>query len=298
VNCNVGIGTTTPGFPLEIVKSGANIQFSGSAYSSTGGAVNFLGRGARGTEGAPAGTLNGDTLMLMGGRGYVGGSGFSAGSISRITFRAANDLTPTSQGGVITFDTVDRNDTNVVLTERMRIASDGVLLIGRTSRTTPPPTGLNNVKLDVNGDIVVAGNINGKYQDVAEWVPAAEPLPAGTVVVLNRAKVNEVMASTRAYDTAVAGVVTEQPGIVLGEPGPSKEKIATTGRIKVRADATKHAIHIGDLLVTSDSTGAAMRSDPIEVRGRSFHQPGTIIGKALEPLGHGQGEILVLLSLQ
>jgi hypothetical protein len=29
-----------------------------------------------------------------------------------------------------------------------------------------------------------------------------------------------------------------------------------------------------------------------------MHAPGTIIGKALEPLAGGKGEILVLLSLQ
>jgi hypothetical protein len=36
----------------------------------------------------------------------------------------------------------------------------------------------------------------------------------------------------------------------------------------------------------------------MEINGRQFHQPGTIIGKALEPLDGGVGEILVLLSLQ
>jgi hypothetical protein len=34
------------------------------------------------------------------------------------------------------------------------------------------------------------------------------------------------------------------------------------------------------------------------VGNRSFHSPGTIVGKALEPLAKGTGEILVLLSLQ
>jgi hypothetical protein len=29
-----------------------------------------------------------------------------------------------------------------------------------------------------------------------------------------------------------------------------------------------------------------------------MHRPGTLIGKALEPLSEGEGEILVLLSLQ
>ena len=41
-----------------------------------------------------------------------------------------------------------------------------------------------------------------------------------------------------------------------------------------------------------------MRSEPLMLSGRTFHQPGTILGKALEPLSEGQGEILVLLSLQ
>ena len=42
----------------------------------------------------------------------------------------------------------------------------------------------------------------------------------------------------------------------------------------------------------------AMYSEPMRINGRSFHQPGTVIGKALQPLMSGEGEILVLLSLQ
>jgi hypothetical protein len=106
------------------------------------------------------------------------------------------------------------------------------------------------------------------------------------------------MPSSSSYDTSVAGVVSAQPGLILGEPGPSKAKIATTGRVKVRVDASCSPIHIGDLLVTSDERGVAMRSEPMNVNGRKFHQPGTVVGKALEPLKEGMGEILVLLSLQ
>ena len=133
---------------------------------------------------------------------------------------------------------------------------------------------------------------------MAEWVPAGESLTPGTVVVLNRERDNEVIASRSAYDTAVAGVVSAQPGLLLGEASATKAQIATTGRVRVKVDASHGAIRVGDLLVTSDVTGAAMRSQPIEVAGRVFHQPGTIIGKALQPLQNGTGEILVLLSLQ
>jgi hypothetical protein len=147
------------------------------------------------------------------------------------------------------------------------------------------------------------GNVDGTtiqatYQDLAEWVPAAEPMIAGTVVVVGEDSDNTVTASTRAYDTSVAGVVSANPGLLLGVASASKAKISTTGRVRVRVDATKSPIRKGDLLVTSDRPGMAMKSEPLDVGGVKLHRPGTLIGKALEPLASGEGEILVLLSLQ
>ena len=152
-------------------------------------------------------------------------------------------------------------------------------------------------KLEVNGTIS-ATNVIAKFQDVAEWVPASEHLSAGTVVVLDSSKSNQVTSSFVSYDTRVAGVVSEQPGIALGEKSESKVLVATTGRVKVKVDASKGAIHIGDLLVTSEIPGLAMKSEPVNLGGVQLHRPGTLIGKALEPLEKGSGSILVLLSLQ
>ncbi|MDT5295191.1 MAG: hypothetical protein QOJ76_2071 [Acidobacteriota bacterium] len=159
--------------------------------------------------------------------------------------------------------------------------------------TTAPAT-----KLHVVGDVTVTGNISAKYQDVAEWVPSTQKLSAGMVVVLDPELPNHVLASTASYDTSVAGVISERPGLALGEAGEGKALVATTGRVKVRVDATHAPIRIGDLLVTSDVAGVAMKSEPVAVGGRRMHAPGTIIGKALESLAGGTGEILVLLSLQ
>ena len=161
-----------------------------------------------------------------------------------------------------------------------------------------------NAKLHVAGDgrftgsVTVDGNIAAKYQDVAEWVPAATQLAVGTVVVLDANKANHVISSTSSYDTRVAGVISEQPGIVLGEKSDSKVLVATTGRVRVKVDATNGPIQIGDLLVTGTREGFAMKSLPVDVGGTRIHRPGTLIGKALEPLAGGTGEILVLLSLQ
>jgi hypothetical protein len=46
-------------------------------------------------------------------------------------------------------------------------------------------------------------------------------------------------------------VISAQPGITLGEKSDGKVLVATTGRVKVKVDASKRPIHIGDLLVTS-----------------------------------------------
>lgn len=166
----------------------------------------------------------------------------------------------------------------------------------------PPGAGVHHdetemLSLDATGKLT-ANNIAAKYQDVAEWVPVAEPLSAGMVVVVDAAARNGVTASRAAYDTAVAGVVSEKPGLILGVESSAKAPIATTGRVKVRVDATRAPIRAGDLLVTSDKPGLAMRSEPVDVGGVRMHRPGTLIGKALEPLPSGEGEILVLLSLQ
>src|SRR5205085_11879838 len=94
---------------------------------------------------------------------------------------------------------------------RMLITPAGNVGIGTTA-----PQSL----LDVAGNINATGNITGgniaaTYQDVAEWVDARQALAAGTVVSLDTTRRNGVMASTRPYDTHVAGVVSAHPGVLL-----------------------------------------------------------------------------------
>jgi hypothetical protein len=187
-------------------------------------------------------------------------------------------------------------------TNTLYLNSAGVVGVGAQPASGTPyklvvSGGVSPSSLNVTGAIT-GGTINATYQDVAEWVPSTQKLSAGTVVVLDPEKTNHVLASTESYDTKVAGVISARPGIALGEGGEGKALVATTGRVKVKVDATRSPIKVGDLLVTSDVEGVAMRSEPVEIGGRKMHAPGTIIGKALEPLASGTGEILVLLSLQ
>lgn len=112
-------------------------------------------------------------------------------------------------------------------------------------------------------------------------------MPAGTVVVAQGS--NRVAASDTAYDTRVIGVVSDRPGVLLGDQGTDKIKVAHSGRIRVKVVAP---VAPGDLLVASAIPGHAMRSAPREVR------PGTMLGKALESLERGEGAVLMLLTLQ
>jgi hypothetical protein len=276
---NVGhVGINPSGAPLAPAAALEIDSSSAMAYSQTDldEETQIILANLNGTANNTAG------LSFNGGAGAGNQSAYIESVFSR-----------TNSSAAITFGT---RNTGGTLAERVRISEAGNVGIGMT------PAGTN--KLDVAGAIHATGTITSDagitavYQDLAEWVPAGESLDPGTVVVLNRAKSNEVVASTSPYDTTVAGVVSLHPGIVLGKGAADKAQVATTGRVKVKVDATRGAIHVGDLLVTSDVAGMAMKSVPVEVGGISMHRPGTIIGKALEPLSGGVGEILVLLSLQ
>ncbi|HEX8351328.1 MAG TPA: hypothetical protein VF611_00270 [Pyrinomonadaceae bacterium] len=257
---NVGVGTTAPANPLHVrvVTPGSGVRVEGSSASQASPGYNLFD-GAR----------DGGALGLALSPGH-----WSATAVSG--------------------DLVLRSTSGKLLLQAGAGAAAMTVVGGRVGVGNAAPT----EALDVVGNIRVDGNINAKYQDVAEWVPTTQKLEAGMVVVLDPERANHVLASTASYDTAVADVISARPGLTLGEAGEGKALVATTGRVKVKVDATRGAIKVGDLLVTSGTPGVAMRSQPLDLGGVPIHRPGTLIGKALESLAGGKGEILVLLSLQ
>lgn len=273
---NVGIGTAAaPTRKLEVVGGNVFHQFSTTVGSEYGFYTSLNNNHFTSNL-----YFDGQWKMMAAGKGALvatgpnnGGNAFAVYADN--TSRAANATSTLAQVMVVSMD-------------------------GKLGVNTPVPTEMLHItgNAKVTGNIDVGGNINAKYQDVAEWVESSQELTAGTVVVLDSDRSNQVVASTQAYDSHVAGVISMQPGITLGERGEGRVLVATTGRVKVKVDATNGPIKIGDLLVTSDKEGVAMKSIPIDFAGARIHRPGTLIGKALEPLAAGTGEILVLLSLQ
>jgi hypothetical protein len=276
---SVGIGTGTPSYKLDVQGGSVNatdgLCIAGSCKSSWSQIASqwTTGTGNINYTGGSVGIGIASPLYTLDVSGGLNGFRSKAASTS------SNDT-------IATFE----NSTAI----KMIVRANGNVGIGTTAPSKP---------LDVVGDInasgtITGGNIQAKYQDVAEWVESSQELAPGTVVVLDPTKSNQVIASTEAYDSRVAGVISLQPGLTLGQQGEGRVLVATTGRVRVKVDATNGPIRIGDLLVTSDKAGFAMKSVPVEIGGRRIHSPGTLIGKALEPLAQGTGEILVLLSLQ
>jgi hypothetical protein len=239
--------------------------------------IDNIGRLGLGLSGAPPTALldaSGTTISFDGILSLEPGG--------KLTTRAGNDLnidTPANRSLFIRNGGVTK------------MAMDGA---GNVGVGTDAPAAKFHVvgNATVTGNVTVDGNIAAKYQDIAEFVDAAEPLEAGTIVTIDPTASNRVRAARVAYDTAVAGAVSPQPGLVLGEAGEGRVLVAQSGRVRIKVDASFGAIRPGDLLVASPTAGHAMRAQRAKIR------PGTLIGKALEALPNGRGEVLALLTLQ
>lgn len=159
-----------------------------------------------------------------------------------------------------------------------------------------------------------------------------EPLAPGDVVVfsgINRAvtavdaPIAQVSSAHTANSTAVAGVVfsrfnmdavdpdlefpddtaqerrAEMDVTPPGEVAPGEFLLVVVqGPALVRASALGGSIQPGDLLSTGGSMGLASKAAVMNVNGLETAVPGTVLGKALEPLDEAQALIYVYVTLQ
>ncbi len=90
--------------------------------------------------------------------------------------------------------------------------------------------------------------------------------------------------SAQAYDEHVFGVITTNPGIVIGNVDKVAEKalpVALAGRIPVKVTAENGQIKAGDYLTASSIPGVAMKAT----------KAGTVVGQALQDIDLAAGEI-------
>jgi hypothetical protein len=114
--------------------------------------------------------------------------------------------------------------------------------------------------------------------------PVSGPVEAGDLLVFDPKLPGVLVRGASAHDPGVVGIVAGEPVTV---DGALQVALVETNYAVLHVDAGYGAIRPGDLLTSSFTPGRAMRA--IEMI------PGTIVGKALEPLEAGTGSIRVLV---
>jgi hypothetical protein len=148
-------------------------------------------------------------------------------------------------------------------------------------------------RVTTSGTVQTDGAYTTPAGDFAEMLPAVSNVEPGDVLVVGVD--GTLRCSTAAYQVSVVGVYATQSGFIggMGLEGAADGEIplAIMGVVPVKVSAENGAIRPGDLLVTSSTTGHAMRAGdnpPI----------GTVVGKALGALSQETGVIQMLVTLQ
>jgi hypothetical protein len=201
----------------------------------------------------------------------------------------------------------------------------GYLILGQEDVYGDGMTLENRFEVTYGGYVYADGTYTSPASDMAELLPASESLEPGDVLVIGPD--GQLARSSDPNQTAVVGVYSTKPGflggvaenlgadeaqaqlgaeVVAGEKVDAMAELAADGKVPlaiagvvpVKVSAENGAIQPGDLLTTSSLPGHAMKASPIELDGVEIYRPGTIIGKALEPLAEGIGVISALMTLQ
>ena len=323
VNGNVGIGTSSPAYTLDVsgtIRNTSQANFGESDYSSSS-AILTVGDGQYG-------------LSSYGGALYL----WEPGGGVQIQHRLTAAGTPGN--AVVTGDPLPRPGS---LRLRTNTGNSSVVEIGLFDDSPyggwiqasnggsygPYPLSLNpsggnvgigtavpGAKLDVAGNVKLSGSgasitfPDGSTQstawngtlgggDYAESVDISgnprgyEP---GDVLVIDSKTEGKFLKSVEPYSTNVMGIYSTKPGLTGRRQATAKSlhevPMAMMGIVPTKVSAENGPIHPGDLLVTSSTPGYAMKGTD---RSRLV---GALIGKALGSLDSGKGVIEVGITLQ
>jgi hypothetical protein len=136
----------------------------------------------------------------------------------------------------------------------------------------------------------------GDYAEAVNAKGSRKSYEPGDVLVIGDGAEGEVQKSAEPYSTMVAGIFATKPGVIGRRQSLLKDgeeiPMAMVGIVPTKVTAENGSIKRGDLLVTSSTTGYAMKGTD---RSRLV---GAVIGKAMGSLDTGTGVIEVLVTLQ
>ncbi len=300
-SAQVGIGTASPtaGRPVTIQArpAGDLLQFRNSAGAErwhlalgTGNGLNFSQSGVA------------DNRLFLSTGGFVGiNTDTPRAALEAVGDVRSNGFLLHNSGGNLRWGMSIDGGGGMNISEssvadyRMYFKAGGDIGVG---------TNAPQAKLDVNGRIrcgslqITGGSDIAEPYDVSACEDA-HPIP-GMVVVIDSSLVGRLRVSAKAYDHAVAGIISGangiNPGLTLTQDGSvasGQFPIANVGRVWCYADADANGpIIAGDLLTTSATPGHAMTATDTLNRG------GAVLGKAMSGLDKGKGMVLVLVGLQ
>ncbi len=173
----------------------------------------------------------------------------------------------------------------------------------------------------IANNLIVGGSKTGYVVDIMRNTGSTDLHPgevavAGTddssTAILGNIPVASVAQSSKPYDAGVLGVVDQRwipgdPSAPIGSksssgyydlhttvihPGEYMSVVTLGAYHGVKVDASNGPIHVGDLLTTSGTAGAAMKvTDKVAANG-------AIVGKALSSLASGSGTVTVMVTLK
>ena len=204
------------------------------------------------------------------GVGVVGQAGISGGTGIAGRFQNVNGANTANVLEVVTNGSGDLIEASVSGSARFRVTAAG------------------NVQAD--------GTYTSPAADLAEFIEPDEPMGPADVVEISPEPDGRFRLARTASSTAVAGVLTTKPGVLLNavderndiSQGPA---LALAGRVPVKVSAENGVIRPGDLLVASSTPGHAMKA-PLTPA------PGSVVGKALGMHSEGTGVVMMLVMMR
>lgn len=308
-NGNIGIGWTTPQYPLHIftadqpgalfVQAQASVN-ENCASCPVNAILGFVGASTGNVIGVNGQTLSPQGNGVLG--NYTSSTGGGGGGVIGLTnsadfgFSYATRGTATANTGsaVALFgETYSQDGWPAYFVNR----ASGNIMVGVVGQNPDVPV----FRIDGTGRVFANGGFQPSGADFAESMAVVgdrSKYTPGDLLVIEPAANRHLSLSQQPYSSLVAGIYSTKPGLLGStrrvDETPAKDEVplAVVGIVPCKVTTENGPIQVGDLLVTSSTPGHAMRGTD---RGRML---GAVVGKALEPLSEGTGVIQVLVTLQ
>ncbi len=238
------------------------------------------------TSGVGAG-VRGEVNSIFGNKGTAGVYGVSSGTGG---YGGYFEHTSTTGYGIVV-QAVNYGQGTVLVADQEGTSGDPAIF---------QTAGVNKARIDRTGKGFFDGGTQSSGADLAEAFDVEgnkNIYSAGDVLIISTKTDRTLEKSDTAYSMLVAGVYATKPGVLLTEKDieQSLDKevpLGVVGVIPTKVCNQNGAIKRGDILVTSDKAGYAMKADLNKLK------PGEAIGKSLENFDAATGVIKVLVNVK